>query len=98
MGAQWQFKIVAAKDERELREKFDAIQEADRYERGHSYSGGFGMANGLELCKETLIPCPDETMVQAAETFLVNRCEKWECALAIQVEPGKYAIGAECAS
>jgi hypothetical protein len=58
--------------------RFDSAQDQDRYENGHSYSGGFGMASGL-----TFTGLKFESR-EAAEDHLDEACKKWEAALAVQ--------------
>jgi len=60
-----------------LKEHFANVQDQDRYENGHSYSGGFGMADGLSIK-------PNEfASVAEAQKWLQANCQKWEAALAV---------------
>lgn len=79
----------------EVRAGFEAAQEQSRYEDGHSYSGGIGMARGLKLIGEDE-PFADE---MTAEEWLLTHCEKWEEALAVRLpDKDMWLIGAMCAS
>jgi len=74
-------------------ETFERVQEQDRYENGHSYSGGFGMAEGLSFS-----PCTfsDEQM---ASTWLADNAQKWGPAIAVKVGSETdqlWMIGAWC--
>lgn len=48
MGASYN-SIVLKGTREQVEEEFHSIQETDRYENGHIYSGGFGMCNGLNF-------------------------------------------------
>jgi hypothetical protein len=77
-----------------LQEKFRQEQEQDRYENGHSYSGGIGMASGLTILDLT---CDS---VEIAYEFLEDRCKKWEDAIAVKAKKKDrqiWVIGALCA-
>ena len=92
----------------EVRSRFTDAQDQDRHENGHSYSGGIGMATGLEF-REDKFPSID-----AATDWLCDQAEKYEDALAVRAtddQPlrwdGKpnprygvelWVIGAICAS
>jgi hypothetical protein len=80
----------------EVRKLFDAAQDQDRYENGHSYSGGIGMATGLIFEEQVF------DTAEAAFEFLHEACTKWEEARAVKYkEPDgtqTYLIGAMCAS
>jgi hypothetical protein len=96
MGANFQtMKVQGDADRAAVTAKFVAAQEQDRYENGHSYSGGIGMADGLEFRDETF------KTVREARDWLDANAQKWEEALAVRVEgeEGKcWLIGAVCAS
>jgi hypothetical protein len=80
----------------EVRAAFKRAQEEDRYHNGHSYSGGFGQASGLEFKTHRVFPD-----ARAAEVYLDTYCEKWEDALVVKYvadEGLRYMIGAWCAS
>lgn len=80
----------------DVRKAFQKAQDQDRYENGHSYSGGFGMASGLILISNE----PHKSW-QAACDHLDNRCQKWEEAIGVKFldDDGKvrWLIGAWCA-
>jgi len=82
--------------EKEVQILFEREQEQDRYENGHCYSGGIGMANGLSF-KSNVFQSDRE-----ADEWLMDHAEKWEDALAVIVREGDmkshFRIGAWCSS
>ena len=98
MGACFQtMSVQADKTEKEVREIFEKVQDDDRFENGHSYSGGFGMARGLDFRQRTF------ATVSEADDWLADNAQKWEAALAVKVEasdgkPARWRIGAWCSS
>jgi hypothetical protein len=82
--------------EAQVRDAFAKAQEQDRHDNGHSYSGGFGMADGLILQTLTF------DTFKEAEQFLADTCQKWEKARAVKFKDKdgvvKHLIGAWCAS
>jgi hypothetical protein len=93
MGASFvSFKMKGA--QADIRRRFADAQEQDRYENGHSYSGGIGMASGLRFVASSF---DDE---KNAEDWLVDHAQKWEEALAVRLngKPDEYVIGAWCSS
>lgn len=97
MGAQFNtLSLPATLSEAEVQTKFAEAQDQDRYENGHSYSGGLGMASGL-IFKDQTFP-----NVIEAEAFLDATCVKWQEALAVKHQnidgTESYLIGAVCAS
>lgn len=98
MGANFQTMTVSADLTRaEVKDVFRQAQDDDRYENGHSYSGGFGMATGLTFIDK--FEFADESR---AYEYLDEHCQKWQDALAVKFvrEDGKakWLIGAVCAS
>jgi hypothetical protein len=86
-------KIRGPKAEVEI--KFKELQEQDRYENGHSYSGGFGMASGLTFTDKVFANDAN------AREWLADNHQKWENALAVRVgDPAAeiWIIGAWCSS
>src|SRR3954467_10836595 len=73
---------------------FVEAQASDRYEHGHSYSGGFGQAEGLQF-----LGLPPFATEQAAYDYIVDRADKWGPALVARFgeEPDVWFIGAWCA-
>jgi hypothetical protein len=98
MGANFQTMRLDGKlTTAEARRKFEAAQDQDRYENGHSYSGGFGMATGL------IVDRADHTFARYddAHDYLVEACQKWEEARMVSFlehEVPMWLIGAWCAS
>lgn len=83
-------------DEQGVHDEFANAQQSDRYENGHSYSGGFGMARGLTFDKREF------DSDEAAEEYLQEACQKWEEARCVRInkEGGfdHWLIAAWCAS
>lgn len=96
MGASFQtLSLKGSLSNSEVKAAFKLAQEQDRYENGHCYSGGIGMADGLEFATTKFA---DET---AAEQWLVDNAQKWEAAIAVRYGTGDgeaWLIGAWCAS
>lgn len=96
MGANFEtLTLTGALTHKEVTDAFDKAQDQDRYENGHSYSGGFGMATGLTF-EDRTFPNQD-----AAYDFLDSTCKKWENAIAVKFENDgetSWLIGACCAS
>jgi hypothetical protein len=83
--------------EKDVRDKFASDQSNCRYENGHSYSGGIGMANGIKFTGRTFATQAE------AETWTQDNAVKWEAAQCsrVRLEPddnGFWYIGAWCAS
>jgi len=86
----------------QVRKLFESAQDDDRYENGHCYSGGIGMARGLKFVSKSFT---DER--EAAE-WIMDHAQKWEEALAVRIGEGGqwstddekqvYLIGAWCSS
>jgi hypothetical protein len=104
MGADFQsMELPGTLDRKDVEHAFEKAQADDRYENGHYYSGGFGMANGLEF--PVLEPFASK---RDGEAFLQHQCQKWEAALAVRFRKPDIAcrakteqtwlIGAWCAS
>lgn len=96
MGAEYCTMVVKGQNREEARKQFEQEQENDRYENGHSYSGGLGMAPGLKFTGEHF------SSYEEADEYLSSTCEKWEDALAVSYkdENGNtnFLIGALCSS
>jgi hypothetical protein len=97
MGACFQMMTLdGSKSRNEAKEAFQRAQDEDRYENGHDYSGGFGMAAGLQW--GTMTFDSDE----AAQLWLEDNCQKWGPAIGVTYKDDKgaarWAIGAWCAS
>jgi hypothetical protein len=97
MGAQFQAMSVKDGSRDNIRKLFEAAQDKDRYENGHSYSGGFGMADGLKFDERSPFAGARE-----AEAWLDENCVKWENAIAVRFNTAEgetmWMIGATCAS
>ena len=96
MGACFESVVIKGENETEAKKKFEAIQENDRYENGHSYSGTIGMADGIKFTGQSFASRNE------AEEYLVNTCQKWEEALAVKFKNQKgeinFLVGAWCSS
>jgi hypothetical protein len=79
----------------EVVKAFINLQDTDRYENGHSYSGGFGMASGISYRNENF------PTIEEGIAWLSEHTEKWDNALCIKAGVGteaRWVIGALCAS
>jgi hypothetical protein len=96
MGAEFQeMVLVGTLTRNEVKEAFAKAQDEDRYENGHSYSGGFGMATGLSFADKTFDRDTD------ARAWLDENCNKWEDAKVVTfLKDGvaHWMIGAWCSS
>jgi len=92
MGASFNL-MIAKGTQAEVRAEFEKAQSEDRYENGHSYSGGFGQCSGLTFSQLNRTHTEPE-----AEKWLEDNCEKWEDALALRLDKDTWMIGAWCAS
>lgn len=83
--------------EKTVRLLFSTVQDQDRYDNGHSYSGGFGMCPGLTITKKAIFPDYD-----SAEKWLFDNAQKWENAIAVRFRNKNgnqhWLIGAWCSS
>ena|SRR5688572_20466786 len=79
----------------QVKAKFADAQTRDRYENGHSYSGGFGQARGLKFDNAKFANMKD------AHNYLEKTCRKWEEAICVSVRNDQGAtcwlIAAWCA-
>lgn len=92
MGANFQTMRVAGNlDRKAVEDAFGRAQQDDRHENGHSYSGGFGMAEGLNF---TGLEFADD---EQAIKYLDENCVKWSAAKVVKVGD-HWLIGAHCAS
>lgn len=96
MGASFQTMTLSGDVSRaDLKAEFERAQDQDRYENGHSYSGGFGMATGLKFASK------DFDSEDAAYEWLDTNAQKWGDAIAVLYRgvEGKshWMIGANCA-
>lgn len=83
------------KSEDELKAYFQDEQEIDRYENGHMYSGGIGMAEGLRFVRDKKFGSVGE-----AQEWVEDNAQKWGPALAVRVEgpnDNGWLYGAICA-
>jgi hypothetical protein len=96
MGAAFQTMEIPGSVKRdEVRTRFAEAQDQDRYENGHSYSGGFGQASGLSFPSMTF-----ESRGSAYD-WLVENCQKWADAKAVTFNDAdgkaQWLIAAWCA-
>ena len=97
MGANFEtMKVDGSKTRDDVKKLFADAQDQDRYENGHSYSGGFGMTTGLTFQNKTFDNYSD------AYDWLCENTEKWEAALCVTFKDesgnAQWLIGALCAS
>jgi hypothetical protein len=91
MGACYDSIIIEASSIAELKKKFRETQDSLLYEYGHNgYSGTLGECNGLKVVNKTF------TERREADDWIADNAEKWEEALAIEIEEGKYLVGGIC--
>ncbi len=93
MGAAFSCRVLEGTFQ-EAKTRFVEMQEQDKYENGHSYSGGIGMLVGV---KNTCLTLNDR---KSASQYIMEHAEKWESALAVQFhEQDKilWLIGGWCA-
>jgi hypothetical protein len=94
MGSEYNQMIVNSVNHKEVKDSFVAAQDDDLRDNGHSYSGGFGMATGLDIQFKTF------NSADEASEYLQNTAEKWCDALAVQFKSKdgttKTMIGAWC--
>lgn len=97
MGANFQTLALDGKlDRMAVERKFNDAQEQDRYENGHSYSGGLGMASGLIFVDIEVF-----ADARSANEYLEQHCAKWEEARAVRYkyeDDTRWMIGAWCSS
>ena len=89
MGAQYQeMRLHGDLATAEVQNKFQQAQEQDRYENGHIYSGGFGMATGLEfVAGSRTFP-----RLEDASKWLQENAQKWRAALAVRAKDGREML------
>ncbi len=99
MGACFDSRFVEETDKRKARIIFESMQEECRYDNGHSYSGGIGMAHGVTFTDKEF----DDP--QQADDWIEMNAQKWGPALAVRCkgrwhhnkEFDGWVIGAICA-
>lgn len=97
MGAQFNtMSLPGNLSRKEVSGKFAAAQDRDRYENGHSYSGGFGMACGLKFGDGA----GSFQSCDAADDWLEEHTDKWSAAIAVRYRDAEgvdtWRIGAWC--
>jgi hypothetical protein len=79
----------------QLKADFRQVQEQDRHENGHEYSGGFGQCRGLEVTSQEF------TNARDANEWLADNTQKWEAAKAVKLTESKkrvfWLVGGWCA-
>ena len=96
MGADFATLYVSSQDKKKIKSQFEAEQDSDRHENGHSYSGGLGMAPGLTIDDSKTYDSEEN-----AYDYLIDKCQKWENAIGVPYRDGDkivYLIGAWCSS
>lgn len=81
--------------EADLQEQFREMQMIDRYENGHSYSGGWGQCRGLSTEAQKIFESED-----LATKYLQEVADKWGPAVAVKYRTSgtvEWLIGAWCA-
>jgi len=90
MGACNDGATIKAESVSDLKKKFKELQEELAYQHGHSYSGTLAECSGIKV-----VNCP-ETEKNDIFAWIWDKCEKWEEALAVEVEEGVYLVGGMC--
>ena len=80
MGAAYVTGFCPEQDKSTVWQLFQEEQEQDRYENGHCYSGGIGMAEGIRFLDDKKFGSVEE-----AEDWVVDQAQKWGPALAVRV-------------
>lgn len=98
MGANFDYRVYRRKGFEDAKSAFEDAQDYDRYENGHSYSGGIGMATGVTEVTGHVFESEN-----AAYDYVVENANKWGDALAVEFldsdgERSNWFIGASCAS
>lgn len=89
MGASFASRRLDGKlSKAEVKAKFEAIQDADRHDNGHSYSGGLGMTSGLTFVDKQ----PTFATVDLALNWIQDEAEKWENALCVRAVGAPWAM------
>lgn len=95
MGANYETATLNDMPRKAVREHFDEMQDRDRFENGHMYSGGFGMASGLMFADR-----PPFNDLYSAHDHVMDAAEKWGPAVAVQFRADdgalRWFIGAWC--
>lgn len=95
MGASLSYRIYETDDIEKAKAEFVADQESDRYENGHSYSGGIGMLDGVSNKVETAEDFNE------AQDWICENAEKWEEAKVVSFKDkdgnNLFMIGGWCA-
>ena len=109
MGASFnQIQVPGSCGKVEVETRFGEAQARDRIDNGNSYSGGIGMATGIEFRSQSF------PSIQTAQDWLEENAQKWGPALAVtatdnreklwdaKANPGfgkpVWVIGAWCSS
>ena len=92
MGGSFNFMTMnGEKTKDEVRNHFNSIGEEDRYENGHSYSGGWGMFPGISFISKEFAD------VDEAEDWICENQQKWDSAMCVKFKNDKgethWAIG-----
>lgn len=98
MGANFDYRVYRGKLFSDAKSAFEGAQDDDRYENGHSYSGGIGMATGVTKVDGDVFESES-----AAYDYVVENAQKWGDALAVEFRDAagntaNWFIGAWCAS
>lgn len=94
MGACSDSIVIEAGSIKELKSKFGDLQEELAYLHGHSYSGTLAECSGIRV----VTPCCPETEKDKILEWIYDHAEKWEEALAVEIEEGVYLVGGICSS
>ena len=92
MGASNVSGIIKAKDQSELKKKFQELCQNDREENGSSYSGSWGMKHSVKVITSKHTD-EDEILEELEE-----KADKWGDALAVKLPGDRYIVTACCSS
>ncbi len=96
MGSEFFFKTTKETNETKLKKLFKELQDDDRHDNGHSYSGGPGQCLGLSI--ETYKKFSDED----AAKYLMDAAKKFGPCIAVSYRETDgslhTALGAWCSS
>ena len=96
MGACFNSDFYNETNKQKVKENFEDKQDMDRYENGHCYSGGIGMADGCKFLDSMVFDNFND-----AEDYLLDAAQKWGPALFVRVqndEHNGWYYGAWCSS
>ena len=98
MGANLNTVSFKTDDKKAIAQDWATMVTESQYTSGHEYSGEIGMMGSDEINWRPITPMEDE---RAAEDYIADNHEKWECAMAVPYKDGDkrhYVLGGWCSS